>query len=192
MKNSFGFGLLEVLVAITISAAAGVLLIKAFVENQGLYFDQSSKITQGFSINSAYTEISESIKKSSAVAPANLIGSPQFTTDSDTLVLELPSIDGSGNVISQTFDYIVITREGQNLSFLKKKLFPNPLSQRNSEDKLLAMNVASFTLDYKDQSGSQVSPSNAHRVSFSFELSQKAGYANQQSGAAGEINLRNN
>ncbi|EKD90601.1 MAG: hypothetical protein ACD_30C00112G0042 [uncultured bacterium] len=192
MKNSFGAGLLEVLVAITISAAAGVLLIKTFVENQGLYFEQSSKITQGFSINSAYSEISESIKKSSAVAPANLIGSPQFTTDNNTLVLELPSIDSSGNVINQTFDYIVITREGQNLSFLKKKLFPNPLSQRSPEDKLLATNVSSFTLSYKDQAGNQVSPTNAQKVSFNFELSQKAGYANQQSSAAGEINLRNN
>ncbi len=187
-----GFGLIEVLVAITISAVAGTLLLKIFVQNQGLYFEQSSKITQGFSINQAYTQISESIKIGSSVVSTNLVGSPQYVTDNDTIVIELPSIDSSGNVINQTYDYIVITREGRDLIFLKKKLFPNPLSQRKSEDKLLADKVENFTLIYKDQSGLQVSPTNAQKVYFNLELSEKAGLSNQESSAAGEINLRNN
>lgn len=192
MKNSKGIGLLEILIAITIAGFGGIYLVRSFVQSQGFFLTEQAKINQGLNINDASTQINESIRSASAIAATNLVGTPTYSSDTDTLVLELPSIDVSGNVINQTFDYIIVTLEGSNPQRLRKKLFPAAASARKAEDRVLATNVSLLNISYKDQNGLSVSPSAASKVNYIINLSEKAGYGDKSSSASSELNLRNN
>lgn len=192
MSSNRGFSLLEVLIGVTVSGLAGILIMALLVGNNGLFFQQSAKVSQGLTVNDAASQVNELIKSSSFVASTNLIGSPLYSTSSDTLVLALPAFDSSGNLLNNVYDYGIVTRDSQNLNILRKIIFTNSQSVRKSENRVLATKLAKVTFIYFDDSGNVVSPTAASRVNFIINLDEKAGYSNQQSSASGQINLRNN
>lgn len=186
-----GFTLIEVLVAAATASVAGILLITVLVQNNGLVYDQSAKVSQSLNLNDAASNINDLVKNASAIAATNLIGSPTYTTNSSTLVLSLPSLDASGNIISDTFDYAVITKD-TNPQVLKKIVFKSPSSTRRVENIVLAGKLDSVVFSYLDDNGNTVSPTAATKVNYTINLKQKIGVGNEQSSASGEINLRNN
>lgn len=192
MSDERGFSLVEVLIGVTISGLAGILIVALLVQNNGLFFQQSAKVTQGLAVNDAASQVNELIKSSSFVASTNLIGSPLYSTSSDTLVLALPVFDSGGNLVSNVYDYAILTRDSPNFSVLRKIIFVSPQSSRKSENRVLATKLARVTFVYFDDSGNVVSPTAASRVNFIINLDEKAGYSNQQSSTSGQINLRNN
>lgn len=187
-----GFSLVEVLIAVTVSGLAGILIVALLVQNNGLFFQQSAKVSQGLRINDAASQVSELIKSSSSVSSTNLIGSPEYSTGSDTLVLALPAFDSSGNLLTNVYDYGIITRDSQNLNLLRKIIFTDSASARKSENRVLATKLVRLTFVYFDDSGNVVSSTSATRINFTINLDEKAGYKTQQSSASGQINLRNN
>lgn len=190
--TSNGFSLIEILIASALAGIVGTLLISILVQNQGLFLQQDAKVSQGIGLNNAVATVNESIKMSAGVVLSNPIGSPQYTTDTDTLVLSLSSIDSNGNIIDDTFDYLIIYLDGPGNSVLKKKVIVSPTSARNGEEKVLVNQISQLTFSYLDQNGSPISPISSSKINFVINLAQKAGYKNEQSSASGEINLRNN
>lgn len=187
-----GFSLVEVLIAVTVSGLAGILIVALLVGNNGLFFQQSAKVSQGLTVNDAASQINELIKSSSFVANTNSIGSPVYLSGSDTLVLALPVFDSGGNLLTNVYDYGIITRDSQNLNLLRKIIFTDSASARKSENRVLATKLVRLTFIYFDDSGNVVSPTSATRINFTINLDEKAGYKTQQSSASGQINLRNN
>lgn len=187
-----GFSLPEVILISGVASVAGVLLAYILVQNSGLFISQTSKISQGVSVNDAVAQMRELIQSSSAVVSTNAIGSPTYTTSSDTLVVTLPAIDSLGNVISNVYDYGVIAKNSQNPKILRKIIFKDPLSSRINANQILTTNLTNITFVYFDDSGNTVSPQAATKINFTINLDEKAGYSNQGSSASGQINLRNN
>lgn len=186
-----GFGLVELLIAITLAGVIGTVLVTLLVQNQGLFIRQSTKVSQGINLNDTQAEISNSIKVSSGIVSTNPIGTPQFTTGSDIIVLSLPAIDSQGQKIEQVFDYIIILQDSST-STVKKKLFASASSSRPAEDKVLARGVQLLQFVYKDQIGNIVSATSASKVNFTITLLDTSGYGQQQTALSGEVTLRNN
>lgn len=186
-----GFTLIEVLVAAATAAVAGILLITVLVQNNGLVYDQSAKVSQTLSLNDAASNINDLIKNASAIVATNLVGSPTYTTSNTTLVLALPSLDSSGNIISDTFDYAVIARDPSS-QVLRKIIFKAPSSIRRVENIVLANKLDSVTFSFLDDNGNSVSPTAASKINYTINLKQKIGVGSEQSSASGQINLRNN
>lgn len=172
MKQS-GMTLIEVLVAMFISVIVGGLLLVIMTSSSGLFFKESSKISQGVGTNEALTILRQNIKQASSIA--NISGPSQ-------LVLELASYDSSGNLISNTYDEIVFLRD-QN--FLRFKVFPNELSQRKSVDQVLATSVDGLLFEYFNNANPpvQVTPNTAAKIKATLVLGQTI--------ATSEANLRN-
>lgn len=189
--SSFGFSLVEILVALGVASVAGVILISILVSGNSLFMQQNSNVFQGLSLNHATEQINDSISQASQVANSYPEMSPTYVTSESVLVLKIPSIDSSGNIIDQKFDYIVISQDDQKSNILRKRVFPDPSSSRKNENGVLATTVSSLTFSYLDSNNITVSPPSATKISFSIMLTEKAGSDNKTSSVSGQVNLRN-
>lgn len=186
-----GFTLPEVLTTVTVLVVVGGLLIGIMVNNTGLFYQQSSKVTQGVGANDALVRVRSEIKEAQAVAAGYPVSSPTFTSSSTQLVLRLTSIDSSGNIITATYDYAVFSVTEGRLTY---QVFPNTAggSTRKSANEILAKSVSSVLFEYFDATGAQTGPTNAVNVKITLTLRQKAGSGFETNIATSEANLRNN
>lgn len=174
-----GLTLVEVLIAMGIATVVGGLLLVIIVNSTGLFLKQSSKIEQGVGANDALSAVRNSIKEARSIAPDY---PPNFTTSSTELVLKLASVDASGNLIPDSFDYFVFFKEQSNLKF---QSFPDPLSSRKSQDRIFLTGVENLEFKYYnlDNPPAEVMPASAAKVKITLILKQNT--------ATTEANLRN-
>lgn len=175
----------------SIAVVVGVLLIQILVQNNGLFYQQQAKVSQGLSLNDATSEIGSDIKSSSGVASGYPASSPTTLSSLGSLVLLLPSIDSSGNVISNTYDYLVITQDSKNNQILREITYPDPSSSRPSGNKVLVNNLSLINFYYLDSNGNGVSPASATQVRFVLNVLDNFGNNNKQSSSSAQITLRN-
>lgn len=189
MKQA-GFTLMELVVALGISVVVGGLLVVIIVNSTGLYYKQSSKLQEGINTNDIQTSIRENIKNSSAIVASFTSSGITYTTNVTQLVLKLPSIDSSNNIISNIFDYYVYYLDTNKLRF---KTFPDAQSNRKAQDQIFATSLELLNFEYFDSSNppQQVAPSSARKVRISLILKQKTGANYETLTATSEANLRN-
>lgn len=186
-----GFTLLELVITLSIAAVAGVLLIQLLVQNNGLFFQQQATVSQGLNLNNAVSQISNDIRSSNGVVSGYPIISPTILSSQSSLVISIPSIDPSGNVISNTYDYIVVGQDGQNSSLLREWLYSDPASSRTSKNRVLVKDLSLIRFYYMNSNGVVVSPTQASKINFVINISTKLGVSNQQSSSSAQVILRN-
>lgn len=191
-KNLKGLTLIELLVVASVGAVAGTLLIFSMVSSNDVFFRETGRVQEGLSLNDALNVISKDIKSAAKVSSSYPeSGQIQHQTSKEVLVLKIPSIDATGGIIKDTYDYIVIYKDASNpLNFLRK-VFPTSPSQRGSEENVLLKNLKVISFYYLDKDGNSVSPSAAEKVNFLINAETKFGLNSQISSASGEVNLRN-
>lgn len=192
MRKSRGWSLIEVLIVMTVASVAGGLLISLMVSSNRIFFDQSAHISQGLSLNQTELELTELIKSSAGIAaqyPPS--GTPQFTSDSNTLVAKLPALTEDGDVIESVYDYAVIEQGTAQPTVLRKQIFKDDLSFRKTENKVLSTNLNNLTFNFLDASNAEVPPNQAERVTFVINLSTKSGFSQKESSGSGTVNIKN-
>lgn len=192
MSNFKGWSLLEVLIAITVAAVAGGLIVSLLVSSGKLFVDQSALISHGLSLNQAQLEMTEFIKSSAGiVSQYPVLGTPQYITDQNTLVLKLPGITSSGDVTNLFFDYAVIEADPSDSRILRKQVFKDNQSYRKNENKVLTTDLKTISFSYLDVNSNQIASDQAVRVSFIINLLTKSGLDNKESSGSGTVNLKN-
>ncbi len=187
-----GLSLAELILVAAISSIVGILLISIFVQNNSLFNSQQAKTTQGVSLNDAFSKINADIRSATAVVSAYPVGSPQYTTDANTLVLSLPATDANGNALTSISDYVVIAKDSQNPKILREHIFPDATSYRGSSNRILAQDLAQITFVYLDSNKNPIAPTSASIINFTINLSTTFGDKQQQSSSSGQVSLRNN
>lgn len=184
-----GLTLVELLITLGVAILVGALLLTIMVNTLGLFYKESSTRTQGLSINDALSKIRSSVKQSSIVATSFTSGTT-YTSSVTQLVLKITSVDLSGNLITNTFDYFVFFLDGSNLRF---KTFPDVLSSRKAQDQIFSTNVKNLQFKYLDLQNPplEVLPSEALKVRVSLTLQQKSGADYETIIATSEASLRN-
>lgn len=187
-----GFTLLEVLIVVLVSSIAGVLLIQSFVQNNSVLYQQSARVNEGLNLNEANAQITQDIKTAAAVAQNYPAASPfQYTSSSNTLILKIPSIDLSGSIIDQTFDYIVIATDSAKPYYLRRQVFVTTPSTRGASNKILVNNISKALFYYYDNSGNTTLPTQATKINFVLNDFSQLGTKQQTSSSSGEVILRN-
>lgn len=189
IRNIKGLTLVEVLIAMGIASAVGALLLVVIVNSAGLFYKESSKLSQGVDINASLNKFKDSVKGANSIAVSYQDGSITYVSGSSQLVLQVPSINESG-AIPETFDYYVFFLD-QN--FLKFKSFPNDQSIRFSSDQILSSNVDSLVFIYYDSQSppQETAPQNSSKIKMTLVLRQKSGADFEHSIATSEASLRN-
>lgn len=190
--NSLGFTLAEGLISFTIAGIVGLLLTSTLIQNNNLFTNQSANINQGISSNQISNEMSELIRSANFVASQNPIGSPQYISSNQVLVLALPSINSSGEVVDSSYDYAVITKDSQNTKLLREIIFPAGSSTRKPKDQILTTRLANLAFQYLDDTDTAVAPNLATKVNFTIYQSENTGNSSVQNNISGQASLRNN
>ena len=192
MRGGYGLTLVEVLVAMGVASIVGALLLVIMVNSAGLFYKESSKVEQGLSLNDALLNIKQALRGASNVASTYPpTGSPTYTSSATQLVLKVPSIDSSGNIVSGVFDYFIFFQDGGKLRF---KTFPDDgQSARKGQDQIFTTNLDSLIFEYFDGQipPQQVQPNLAVKIKITLSLKQKAGAGIETNVATAEANLRN-
>lgn len=188
MREERGITLFEALITLGIATVVGVLLLVIMVNTGGLFFKQSGRLEQGLSVNDALNNVQESIRVSSGIVASFTSSSSTYTSGSDQLVLKIPSIDSSGNVITNTFDHFVFFLDQKKLRF---KVFPDAASARSPKDQIFSTNTETLVFKYFDFQNQEVAPNLANKARVTLGLKQKAGADFEQNIATTEANLRN-
>jgi hypothetical protein len=153
MKRAFT--LIESLIVVAISVSVMItiaLLIYSFNKTSGYgqMFAQSSG-----SASAILREVESLAFPADAVLATHTFAGATYTSTSTSLVLEIPSINGSGNVIANIYDYAVFYVVGTTTAY--RLLEAHPFSHRTSGTKQLSSTVNALTFSYNDADFTKVS-----------------------------------
>lgn len=190
-KKQKGLTLVEVLVALGVSALVGTLLLVIITNSAGIFYKQASKVESGLNINDALVNFRENIKQSSSVAETYTYFSTTYNSGTTQLILKIASIDSSDNIIADTFDYFVYFLDEKKL---RLKTFPGVGSSRKAQDRIFSTVVDSLLFEYLNSAFPPVSvnPTVALKVRITLTLKQKSGAGYDTQKVTSEVNLRNN
>lgn len=191
IKGRDGFSLIELLVVMGVGSVIGVMLITMLVQNNGLFYQQNTRSNQGISLNDVTTEIIQGIRNASSIASSYPATDPEYTSSANTLVLSMVSLSANGEVIDNTYDFLVISPDAQKPTILRRRLFPNSASSRKAENKVLLTNLSLLQFVYKDKSGVLVSPTSAAKVNVILNIKDQIGINSENSSSSAEVSLRN-
>lgn len=146
-KNSeAGFTLAEAMIASVIGMIiVGMVMI--------LYIGVQNSMTAGLAlaeINSdaglAMDRIVRDVRWATQLETSRTIGGTTYITGDNRIVIKVPSIDASGDIITSTYDYIVYALDSSNTTRLRRLVDPNASSSRSSLNQIVAENISSFSL----------------------------------------------
>ena len=189
--NEKGYTLFEVLIFAALAGVIGIVLSIVMVNSNQLFITQSNKINQGVGINSALSDINEAIRNAAFIATGYPVASPTYTTSASTLVLAIPSIDASGNIISSTYDYYVVTKDSANPKILRLLMFKDPSSSRSNNNKVLLTDLKVVQFTYLDKDSNSVSPNSAVKVNIVLNSQVDSGILSKQTSGSAQTRLRN-
>lgn len=193
MKKNFekAFTLIELLVVMGIGSVIGIMLISFLVQQNGIFYQQNSKLNQGVSLNNVMSEINDSIRLASGVATSYVNGTTTYSSSTNTLVLSYLSIDQNGDPIENTYDYLIITKDSTT-GLVRKLFFPNNSSFRKSQNKVLLTKASLLSFSYLNKNNLIVSPTAAAKVNVVVNLNDQIGLnKTQSSSASATVSLRN-
>ncbi len=183
-----GTSLLEIIIVTAIVSVLGLLLAVILVNTNSIFHTESAKVSQGLGLNDALLNVRQNIKLSDSIAAGYPINTPTYSSSSTQLVLKIPAIDSSKNIITNTYDYIIYLVESGKF---KEKVFPDSLSHRNTMDQILVSNVSSLDFQYFDDADQIAMPVNGKKVKVTIQVRQKAGANFQSQIATSEAYLKN-
>ena len=147
------FTLIETVIVIALSlCVVTALSFLLYTFNKALSYGNIS--TQSYTSAGALLREIESLALSAnAVLQTRSFSGTTYTSTTTSLVLELPSIDNSGNVIANARDYVVFYAAGANAYRLLEK---NASSARVAGTKLLSSTLDTLAFSYDDTDFAQV------------------------------------
>jgi hypothetical protein len=189
-NNQLGATLFEILIVAGVTAVMGLVLSLIFINSNSLYITQTNKVNQGVGLNTSLSSISEAVRNTAFIATGYPTSSPTYLTSATTLVLAVPAIDAQGNVISTTYDYVVITRDSSNPKILRKITYKDPASSRRNQNEVLLTDLSLIQFNYLDRDNNPVSINNTVTVNVVIN-NTASGLLSKQSSASAQTRLRN-
>ncbi len=186
-KGSLGFSLLEVVIACLLGILISAYIVSIFVKNTGLVYQQATTVSAGLDVNQSLYQITNYIKQAESVSTSY----SGYTSSGSVLVLQLPGLDASGNVLSGVSDYVVVTQDSTNNKILRLIVIPNSSSSRPAANTVLTTILKSITFIYYNSTGGMVTPSSASQVSTTLITGSGEGPVSSEASSSAQTTLRN-
>lgn len=178
-ERQFGFTLIEVTLTLGLLIIILVGFLSLYEGYDRVYASEQALVAIAGSARSAVGEFQTLAMQAVRVVPTIEINGTTYTTDQSTLILELPAINSSGDVIAGTFDYAVIYSSGTKAYRL---MSANANSARNSGLKQLSDTVLSLTFTTTAATASEKPKAEIHihtqtkagRSTHTYQLRQQA------------------
>lgn len=146
LPHTSGFTLIETTIIIALSVSM-MLALGTLIYNFNTTSSYGKASSQSFgSATTIMKEIESLALPAKAILQTHTFSSGTYTSTSTSLVLEIPSIDNSGNVIANTYDYAAFYVSGTTTAY--RLLEAHASSIRLSGTKKLSTFVSSLTFSF--------------------------------------------
>ena len=155
--NNRGITLIETMIGLAISALLVVILSYCLVIVLRLNEAQKTVSALTSSTDRGIYRISSSIQQSSQILSDAVISGTTHTTSSSALVLKIPTVNSSGQIISGSYDTVVYRRNPSDLSELQEITDAEAGSARFDGTHLIARFVTNLLFRYNNSDYSSAS-----------------------------------
>lgn len=153
-----GYTLVELVIVIGVFVMMLSALVVLYLRFGTTFAQQSASIEVSHSASSILNAFGQLSTQASGIPASYTINGTTYTTGSTTLVVQLPSISASGNVISGSYDYGVLTWSG---TACDEVVSPSASSARTPVSKRLSTVVQNLTFTYNAADVTQATRVNA-------------------------------
>jgi len=181
-----GMTLMEGLAVLGIMMIVLVLVSEIFGVSMNLITAQLRRTDTSSGAIHAVRRLTEQARGASSVVDSHVFDSGTYTTDDDTLVLQIPSIDSNGDIIPAEYDYVAFYRDATETSKVFSVIEPSASSIRPSGVRLMSDFNDTMIFRYNDPDESE-----ANRVSVYFANSREYRERSIETEAWTSIFLRN-
>ena len=166
MENKKGFvTLIELLLVIVLASIVLIFLFQVYLSHSSQISSQKAQINVDIASRSALDEIGSKLREGKLVLPQAVIGGQTYTTGTQTVVVQVPSIDSSGIAIPSLSDILVFINPSGTTQ-LREIISPDSSSNRRAMNHILLNNVLSLNFTYNNADLSQVTSIDIELSSF--------------------------
>ncbi len=152
-KKEKGFTLIEVVIVTSIFTVLALALLNVFDWHNKLFNLERADTEAVGSARITMNNMATYIAQASNIEANRTIGGTTYTTDADTVVLQLPAFDSSGNLLASIYDYVVYNKSGTTLSQITEI---GSGSSRNAGTKVMTAYAQSLSFTYDSVDLTQV------------------------------------
>jgi len=145
-KSIRGFTLVEIMIATGVSLIIVGIIVEVLMTSQRSFSTGVGLMRVHSNARLAMDQLTRDVKWARQIATSVTIGGTTYTTGDNELVLEVPSLDASGEILAVTFDTIVYHLTGASPDQIERIVSPDGASSRLSEEKIVANEVTAFDL----------------------------------------------
>lgn len=139
---------MEGITVLGVMALLLIIIAQIFIVSYDIYAKQTAKADNSTSAVLAARTISESARGAMEVLSSYTVNGTVYTSSDDELVLKLPAVDGSGDIITDSYDYIAFYRDGTDATKTFSDIEPDASSYRFSGQKLVTAYNEVMTFRY--------------------------------------------
>lgn len=140
-----GFTLVETVVVIALTTMMMLALSTLYINFNSLYAYQQTVVATTGAAGGAINAISSAVLPADQVLASHVFSSGTISSGVSALVLELPTVDASGNIVAGKHDYIAFYLTGTDLY---RKIETDAGSARISGTKRVSVLVSSLAFTY--------------------------------------------
>ena len=165
-KAPKGLTLIELLIVVAISAVIMIALLSLYMEGQKYFFNENAKADTIEDSRFPMTWISRDVREALQV----VAGHGSYSTDTNTIVLEVPPIDPiTGSLTTGSPDYIIYRRNPTYPERLERIIVAESgTGGRQNRTRVMADAVNAFVLTYYMQDG--VTPASPYTDTFIVDI----------------------
>lgn len=143
-----GLTLVEMLVTVAILIIAAGFFNAIFINHNRLYDAEKVRVEAGTAHARTLRAVSQKIREAKGVLSAGVYGGTSFTSDNDTLVLEVPAVDTNDVLLVNKFDVFIFSLDASNPVKLFRHVSPAAGSVRRDAKGVLNEYVKSLNITY--------------------------------------------
>jgi len=182
MRNR-AFTLTETIITIAMTAVIMMALANLYINFNSLYVYQQTFVATTNAARNAISALYAAVLPADQVLASHSFAGTTVTTGASALVLEVPSVNAAGDIVSGAHDYIGFYRTGTDLY---ERTEANASSARQTGIKKVAALVDSITFSYNTADVTQAS-----RVSLAVTTKLVTKKGPVQTSLSGQFYLRN-
>ncbi|MDQ3018889.1 MAG: prepilin-type N-terminal cleavage/methylation domain-containing protein [bacterium] len=110
-----GFTLIEVVIVTFLFSILLLGLMSLYDWHQKVYMLEQAEVQATGSVRSAMNNMSRYIAQGREIDSSRTINGTTYNTSSSSIIVEIPSLSASGDVVNGGFDYVVYYLSGTNL-----------------------------------------------------------------------------
>jgi len=150
LHDARGVSVMETISVIGIMTMILVMVAQMFSSGYNIYFLQGARIDAEVGAVLATRAISEATRGAMEVEASSVINGTTYTSDGDTLVLKLPSVNSSNDIIAGSFDHMAVFIDPSNSKLVKTATQIATNSKRPSGTRLITGSNLTLAFHYNE------------------------------------------